>query len=109
MITAFIIICVTLLCVIAWLVGVIFHKNVEIECQKNLRNLDNEYVQHYIHVVNTYRKWKKEILELKAMLRDCHWDFGRKRILRSINQNQKSVRMLRSLLNKYYFDYNGGK
>ena len=109
MITAFIIICVTLLCVIAWLVGVIFHKNVEIECQKNLRNLDNEYVQHYINVVITYRKWKKNVLELKAMLRDCHCDLERKRILRSINQNQKSVRMLRSLLNKYYFDYNGGK
>ena len=98
-----------LVCTIAWVISMLLIEKEESKRQKELRKLDNEYVKYYINVVVTYRKWKKEILELKAMLRDCHWDLERRRLLKLINQNNKSLRMLRSLLNKYYFDYNGGK
>lgn len=107
MITALVIMVITLLlCIIGWLVAMILIEKNNTKYQKELRKIDNEYVQHYIHVVVTYRKWKKDVLELKAMLRDCHYELHRKPILKLINRNQKSVRMLRNLLNKYYFDYN---
>jgi hypothetical protein len=106
MITALVIMVITLLLCIGWLIAMILIEKNNTKYQKELRKIDNEYVQHYIHVVVTYRKWKKDVLELKAMLRDCYWDSHRKPILKMINQNQKSVRMLRNLLNKYYFDYN---
>ena len=109
MITALVIMVITLFLCIGWLIAMILIEKNNAQYQKELRKIDNEYVQHYIHVVVTYRKWKKDVLELKAMLRDSYWDLDRKRILRLINQNQKAVRMLRGLLNKYYFDYNTDK
>ena len=97
--------------VLPWVAVVVLAAMLSIErinaqYQKERRKIDNEYVQHYIHVVVTYRKWKKDVLELKAMLRDCYWDSHRKPILKMINQGQKRIRMLRNLLNEYYFYYN---